>query len=70
MSKQLAISAAFSVFAMSAFILFGTGEAVSMAGLQAADRNNETGAEAIASTPVLDQIPDVGPARLLPDFHS
>lgn len=26
MSKQLAISAAFSAFAMSAFVLFGTGE--------------------------------------------
>jgi|GEM_PF-1366171 len=67
MSKQLAISAAFSVFAMSAFALFGTGEVATAANIQALiDGNTQTGAEAFASTPAFDQVR----MRLLPDLNS
>lgn len=59
MSKQLAISAAFSVFAMSAFVLLGTPDAGGVSGFDA-PVGYEMGAEAIASTPILD--------RLVPDL--
>lgn len=48
-SRQLALSAAFSVFAMAAFALFATPEGMAIAGA------NETGAKAIASAPVIEK---------------
>ncbi|WAT17688.1 hypothetical protein OZN62_12330 [Aurantiacibacter sp. MUD11] len=50
MSKQLAISAAFSVFAMAAFVLFATPDASQ--GLAV----THTGATAHAAAPALDRL--------------
>jgi len=67
MSKQLAISAAFSVFAMSAFLLLGTRGAASVGEFDMlAAGFKTTGAEAIASTPVIDHTG----TRLVPDLES
>lgn len=55
MSKQLAISAAVSIFAMAAFALLGTTDHAHMAGaVQSAA--NQTGAEIEISAPALDRI--------------
>ncbi len=54
MSKQLAISAVFSVFAMASFVLFATDGSASL------HDHSVTGAEAFASAPALD--------RLLPGY--
>ncbi len=51
MSKQLAISAAFSVFAMSAFLLLGTGSANAALDGAALASKHATGAETMVSTP-------------------
>mgnify|MGYP003115464420 CR=1 FL=1 len=51
MSKQLAISAAFSVFAMSVFVLLGTGSASASLVGNTALAQNATGAETLVSTP-------------------
>ena len=50
MSRQLAISACLSVFAMTAFVLFADREP------DAAGPNMLTGAEAVASAPALDRL--------------
>jgi len=49
MSKQLAVSAAFSVFAMAAFALFATPDHARMSAQKV------TGANAYASAPALDR---------------